>query len=44
MENEIEIIEKDFNDIEKINSTNDTEANKLIQPVQSFEDLNPYRR
>ena len=26
--------------IEKINSTNDTEANELIQPVQSFEDLN----
>ena len=27
-------------DIEKINSTNDEEANELIQPVQSFEDLN----
>ena len=26
--------------IEKINSTNDKEANELIQPVQSFEDLN----
>lgn len=27
-------------DIEKINSTNDEEANELIQPIQSFEDLN----
>mgnify|MGYP001208211941 CR=1 FL=1 len=27
-------------DIEKINSTNDEEANELIQPVESFEDLN----
>ncbi len=27
-------------DIEKINSSNDKEANELIQPIQSFEDLN----
>ena len=27
-------------DIEKINSTNDEEAKELIQPIQSFEDLN----